>query len=165
MTWPGTPILTGATERAGMQRLLAGGSAGEVAARLHTSIASLGQALARTRSRHDMPLRSVALLALSAGELMAPDAPRAVRALTSEQEAAVRTWATTPSSDLGDIGRRARVPATELRSLLRHAQQHLGFGLVSGWEAELRLLGAAVALGLVDPAEAAHGLQAESGAQ
>ncbi|MFD4241860.1 hypothetical protein ACFWP3_09710 [Streptomyces sp. NPDC058525] len=148
-----------------MQGLLAGGSAGEVAARLHTSISSLGQALALTRRRHDMPLRSVALLALSVGELRSPGALEPVRALTSEQEAAVRTWATTPSSDLGDIGRRACVPATELQSLLRHAQQRLGFGPASGWEAELRLLGAAVALGLADPAEAGQSLQAESAAQ
>ncbi|MFE4304724.1 hypothetical protein ACFRR6_01400 [Streptomyces sp. NPDC056891] len=165
MTRQGEPILTGATERAGMQGLLDGGSAGEVAGRLHTSIASLGQALARTRSRHDMPLRIVAVLALSVGELTVPAPRRVVRALTSEQEAAVRTWATTPSSDLGDIGRRAHVPASELKSLLRHAQQHLGFGLTTGWEAELRLLGAAVALGLVDPAESAQSLQAGSATQ
>ncbi|MEV6676341.1 hypothetical protein AB0N09_05650 [Streptomyces erythrochromogenes] len=159
------PIQTGATERAGMQGLLDGGSAGEIAGRLHTSVASLGEALARTRSRHDMPLRIVALLALNMGELRVPAPPRVVRALTSEQEAAVKTWATTPSSDLGDIGRRARVPASELKSLLRHAQQHLGFGPASGWEAELRLLGTAVALRLVDPAEAAQSLQSGSATQ
>ncbi|MFB7836074.1 hypothetical protein [Streptomyces sp. NPDC056056] len=158
------PILTGATERAGMQGLLDGDSAGEIAGRLHTSVASLGEALARTRSRHDMPLRFVALLALNVGELRVPAPPRVVRALTSEQEAAVRIWATTPSSDLGDIGRRANLPATELRSLLKHAQQHLGFGLTTGWEAELRLTGAAVALSLVHPAEAAESLQAGSAA-
>ncbi|EFL19883.1 hypothetical protein [Streptomyces sp. C] len=112
-----------------------------------------------------MPLRTVALLALNAGELKAPAALRAVRALTGEQAFAIKVWARTPSSDLGEIGRQAHLPAAELQSLLRHAQMHLGFGLATGWEAELRLLGAAVALDLVDPAEASQGLEAWSAAR